>query len=374
MRKILVVDDDLSLHESLVGILREEWVLTSCTGASKAIRLLREETYDAVLLDIALPDQSGLTVLDERRSFKSQSPIIMLTAYSDVSTIFEASKRGADDFLAKPYSIDCLKNTLRAAATGYAARRAAEESEFGDFVGMSDSIVAIKRQVGIYARVNHTVLICGESGTGKEVVAKAIHRLSPRRSGKLIRLNIAAIPLNMLESELFGSERGAFTDAVSRPGCFEEAAGGTLFLDEIGDLDEGAQIRLLRVLEDKSVRRLGGQRDIPVDVRIIFATNQDLPGMVKAHKFRQDLFYRVNILPITLPPLREREGDVLVLAEYFLNGCGKTSHDIDDLAIERLLAHDWPGNVRELKAVIERAALLSGSGRIRSEHILTVRF
>jgi DNA-binding NtrC family response regulator len=369
MYKVLVVDDDYSLHEALSRALRDDYELACCTEAGEAIKFLSANEVDVVLLDLDLPDGWGTAVLDETSKFRGRPSVIMLTGTCGIPTVVDSIRRGAVDYLTKPYSIMTLKNALDSAVAKFAVMRSFEEGEFKSFVGLSDAIADSRRLISMYAKADFPVIVYGESGTGKNVAAQAIHRLSSRRSKKFVCKNIAAYPIHLLESELFGTERGAFTDAVSRAGCFEEASGGTLFLDEIGDLELSAQIRLLRILETKTVRRLGGVRDIPIDIRVILATNQNLAALVKERKFRADLYYRIDGLTLTLPPLREREGDILVLTEYFLNTCGRTKLDITYEAVERLLAHDWPGNVRELKAVIERATVLSGSGKIDGKHI-----
>jgi DNA-binding NtrC family response regulator len=293
----------------------------------------------------------------------------MLTGLSDVRLVKEAIQAGACDYVVKPYGVEALLGTLAAAVRGADARKllpSAPPSQLEELIGETAGIREAKELILRYGPADCPVLVRGESGTGKELVARALHRVSRRRGCPLVALNCGALPEDLLETELFGSEKGAFTDAVSRPGSFERADGGTLFLDEVGELSPRAQTRLLRVLEEKELTRVGGSRPIPVDARIVSATNRDPKAAVREGSFREDLYWRLAVLPIRVPPLRDRRDDIPLLAAHFLALSGRDSAGIAPDARDRLVAHSWPGNIRELRNVMERAALSAGVARIRA--------
>jgi DNA-binding NtrC family response regulator len=294
----------------------------------------------------------------------------MLTAMSQPSLVKEAILGGACDYVVKPYELQELLGTMRTALAGSDARREAASavgpSLPGELIGESAAMRELKEIIFRYAPSDSPALILGESGTGKELVARSIHEASRRRNGPCIAINCGALPDTLLETELFGSEKGAFTDAVSRPGSFEQANGGTLFLDEIGEMSALAQTRLLRVIEQKQLTRLGGTRVVPLDVRVISATHRELRPRAGADGFRMDLFYRLSVLPIHVPPLRTRREDIPVLAVHFLCLLGRAGLRIDAAAREKLSGYEWPGNVRELRNVMERAALAARDGSIRA--------
>jgi DNA-binding NtrC family response regulator len=297
----------------------------------------------------------------------------MLTASAEPRVVKESILAGACDYIVKPIEAAELLGTLRTAVAGADARRAAagevSEALMQGMIGESPGMRELKELIVRYAPSDSPVLVLGESGSGKERAARLIHDASRRRDGPCVAVNCGALPPTLLESELFGAEKGAFTDAVSRPGSFERADGGTLFLDEVGEMSPAAQASLLRVIEQKELTRVGGTRTIPLDVRVVSASNRDLKGDVSAGRFRADLYYRLGVLPIHVPPLRERRDDIPLLAVHFLRELGGQCRTISDGARERLLAHSWPGNIRELRSVMERAVLTADGGEIRPCHL-----
>ncbi|MCU0669428.1 MAG: sigma-54 dependent transcriptional regulator [Myxococcota bacterium] len=374
MPHILVVDDEPGVRESLRMLLKDEFEVTPVGEVDAALALLDEQTIDAVLLDLVMPGRTGLDFLRELAERTDPPPVIVLSATRTVATAVEAMKLGAVDFVTKPFEIDALRIKVRQLL----ARRALEQevvrlrdqvagrSRLGRLIGQSEVMRAVYRTVERVAESRSTVLITGESGTGKELVARAIHDLGPRKDERFIVVNCAAIPHTLMESELFGHEKGAFTDARERRiGKFEAAHGGTLFLDEIGELAASVQAKLLRALQDRSIERLGSTQPLPVDVRVLAATNRDLEREVAEGRFRADLYYRIHVVPIELPPLRERREDVKLLAETFLERTraesGRGPQRIAPEALTALERYAWPGNVRELENAIERAVTL-GSG------------
>jgi DNA-binding NtrC family response regulator len=377
MIRLLFIDDDESAQDTLKVVLQDEFLVASSLTGREGIEAVRADEPDVVLLDINLPDLDGLEVLEALSRVIPCPPVIMLTAYSDVQLVKRAIQLGACDYILKPFQLDQLTGTIRRAVQNIPARRSFTPGTEGEIlsglVGESPAIREVKAFLLRYGPSDAPVLIQGESGTGKELAASAIHRLSPRRNAPLIAVNCTAIPETLLEAELFGVERGAYTDAVSRPGLFEQANGGTIFLDEIGEMSCPAQAKLLRVLEAKEVVRVGGRQRIPLNIRIASATNKNLKEEIDAGRFREDLYYRVSVLPMNLPPLRERAADIPLLVAHFLSGpaghnpaagersCGAVT--VDPPAMDRLIRHSWPGNVRELRNVVERAVLLS-EGRI----------
>jgi len=373
MVKVLFIDDDPQAHRTLGLVLPEQYALISAYTAKQGIEAARREPPDLVLLDINLPDFDGIAVLREIASRPAAPPVIMLTAMSQPSLVKEAILGGACDYVVKPYELPELLGTMRTALAGSDARRAAASASVvppsGELVGESAALQEVRELIVRYAPSDSPVLVLGESGTGKELVAREIHQASRRRDGPCVSINCGALPDALLETELFGSEKGAFTDAVSRPGAFEQANGGTLFLDEIGELSPQAQTRLLRVIEHKQLTRLGGTRVVPLDVRVISATNRELGPRTEGAGFRMDLFYRLSVLPIRVPPLRARSEDVPVLAVHFLCLLGRAALRIDADAREKLCSHPWPGNVRELRNVMERASLSARDGSIRARDL-----
>ena len=375
MVKVLFIDDEPRSHKTLDLVLPEPYTLISAYTGRQGIEALARTSPDAVLLDINLPDMDGLTVLNRILAHPFPPPVIMLTAMTEPRLVKEAIVAGACDYIIKPYDLKELLGALRTAVTNAEARRTAQagaddEVVFQGLIGESPPMREVRNLVVRYAGSNSPVLLTGESGTGKELVARAVHEASRRRARPFAALNCGALPESLLESELFGAEKGAFTDAVARPGCFERANGGTLFLDEIGEMSPGAQTRLLRVIEQRELTRVGGERPIPIDVRVVSATNRALhPGGAEA-AFRADLYYRLGVLPIRLPALRERAMDIPALAAHFLSLLGKPYAGLSSDAIHALRNHTWPGNVRELRNVMERAALSAGGGPIRARDLL----
>ena len=329
-------------------------------------------TFSSIILDITMPDMTGFDVLNEIRANGIDSPVIIITAQNTVKNAIDAMKQGAYDYIAKPFDLDEVKLTVQRAIESYENSKklnilrdeVSEVDTLQDIVGQAPSMLNIYKMIGRVAERDITVLVNGESGTGKELVARAIHTNSMRREKKLVAVNIAAIPKDLLESELFGYQKGAFTGAsVSRQGRFEEADGGTLHLDEIGDMPHELQTKLLRILEEKKLYRLGSEKPSPIDVRIIASTNKDLEKEVADGKFREDLYYRLNAITIVIPPLRNRLEDVIPLTEHFLSKYGTElgvgTRTLSDDAKETLTSYSWPGNVRELENIIKRILVLS---------------
>jgi DNA-binding NtrC family response regulator len=374
MPRVLVVDDEPGVRESLRMLLKEDFDVTAAGDVDAALAALEERSYEAVLLDLVMPGRTGLDFLRELAERDTAPPVLVLSATRTVATAVEAMKLGAKDFVTKPFEIDALRLKLG----GLLERRALEQeverlrdevagrARFGPLIGASEAMRSVYRTIERVAESRSTVLITGESGTGKELVARAIHDLGPRRDERYVVVNCAAIPENLIESELFGHEKGSFTGAHERRiGKFEAAHGGTIFLDEIGELGLGVQAKLLRALQDRTVERIGSTQPIPVDVRVLAATNRNLEREVSGGKFRQDLYFRIHVVPIQLPALRERREDVRLLADAFLARThGENRRGPDRLAPESLAAlerYSWPGNVRELENAIEYAMTL-GTG------------
>lgn len=372
--KILIADDELSLRTILKKLFQKKGLEVETAGDGEvALKKLREEDFAVGLLDIKMPGRSGLEILSELKKEKPETYILIMTAQDTMKHAIDAMKKGAYDYIAKPFELEELEMIVEKALQ---ARRLTEEVKHlrqevakpldreAKIVGNSKVIREIYKTIGKIAVSDVAVLITGESGTGKELVARAIHQNSPRSDHPFIAVNCAAIPRDLLESELFGYRKGAFTGAdENRAGFFEMANKGTLFLDEIGDLPLNLQGKLLRILQEKEVQRLGASESKPIDVRILAATNQDLPKLVKAKSFREDLFFRLNVIPFSLPPLRERTEDVPLLAEFFLQRLSQETHsapkDLSPDAVDALKKYTWPGNVRELENVVKRAAILS---------------
>jgi len=378
---ILIADDEESMRWVLDRALRREgYEVTAVADGEAALAALRSESFPLAFLDVRMPGLDGLAVLDNVRTLCPDTHVVIITAHGTMKTAIEAMQRGAYDYLPKPFDLDQVTLLVRRALE---ARRLAREvvqlrtglqevREFGVIVGSSPPIHEVYKTIGRIAGTDVTVLIRGESGTGKELVARVIHHYS-RRSGKsFVPVSCAAIPGTLLESELFGHERGAFTDARERrQGKFELAHGGTLFLDEIGDMEAELQTKLLRALQERSFVRVGGTETIRVDVRVIAATNRDLQAAIRAGRFREDLYYRLNVVTLEIPALRERRADVPLLADHFL---AKYQTDLGDRTLSRealdmLVAHAWPGNVRELENVIQRAMVMATGDVILPEHL-----
>jgi DNA-binding NtrC family response regulator len=368
MVKVLFVDDDPGAHRTLQMVLPEHYSLVSAYTGRQGVELASRERPDVVLLDVNLPDLDGLSVLKQIASRPLCPPVVMLSALTQPRLVKEAILGGACDYIGKPYELKELLGTLRTAVAGADARRAAlvavGDALLDGLVGESAAMRDVKELILRYAPSDSPVLVLGESGTGKELVARLIHEASRRRERACVAVNCGALPETLMETELFGAEKGAFTDAVARPGSFERANGGTLFLDEIGEMSPGAQTRLLRVIEEKELTRVGGSRSIPLDVRVVSATNRELKAETGT-RFRTDLYYRLNVLTIRVPPLRERAEDIPVLAAHFLARIGRAGLEMSAESREKLCAHPWPGNVRELRNVLERAVLAAADGVIR---------
>jgi DNA-binding NtrC family response regulator len=372
MPRVLVVDDEAGVRESLRMLLKEDCEVVTADGVDAGLRALAETPPDLVLLDLVMPGRSGLEFLAELEERGDAPPVVVLTATRTVATAVEAMKRGAADYVTKPFEADALRikirHLLEHRALAQEVVRLTDEldqrTRIGDLIGRSDRMREVFRTIERVAHSTATVLIRGESGTGKELAAHAIHDLGPRSHGPFVAVNCAAIPVNLMESELFGHERGSFTDARERRiGKFEAASGGTLFLDEIAELAPALQAKLLRSLQGRVIERVGGIQPIEVDARIVAATNRNLEKEVGEGRFRDDLYYRVNVVPLELPPLRGRRDDIRLLAERFLarsrKQAGLGAARLTREALAALERYPWPGNVRELENAIERAVALS---------------
>jgi DNA-binding NtrC family response regulator len=372
---VLVVDDDAAMGEMLVSLLEEEGHrAVAVQSADRALNQIEENDFDAVLSDLRMPGKNGIELIGELRSARPETPVILMTAFGSIDSAVDAMRAGAFDYITKPFKRDEILVSLERAFERRALekenkrlRRAVDQtSSLRELIGASVALREIFALIRKVASSRSSVLITGESGTGKEVVARTVHFVGNRAKNAFIPVNCTAIPEGLLESELFGHVRGAFTGALSsKRGLFEEAGGGTLFLDEIGDMGLGLQGKLLRVLQDGEVRPVGRTQSIRVDVRIIAATNKDLRREMESGRFRRDLFYRLNVIPVHLPPLRERPEDIPLLAEAFVQKhAGEHPRKISPAAMERLMRCHWEGNARELENVIERALALSDGPEI----------
>lgn len=369
---VLVADDEISVREALRDILEDSGYMVECaSGGRECLEKIKSLNPGAVLLDIRMPEMDGIQVLEAVSQLGKNVPIILITAYGSTETTIEAMKLGAFDYLMKPLKVKEILETIdKALEIKELMDRSAnqwgdgEEVDSYAMIGQSGTMQNVYKTIGRVANTNATVLIRGESGTGKELVARAIHKNSVRNNKPFIKINCASIPENLLESELFGFEKGAFTGAVTaKPGKFELAGKGTLFLDEIGEMSLNTQAKILRVLQEKEFERVGGTDTIRVDVRIISATNKDLEQSLEEGKFREDLFYRLNVVEIVIPPLRERKSDIPDLIRHIIRHCNleyrKAITGFSPEATALLKNYDWPGNIRELKNLCERAALMS---------------
>lgn len=371
--RILVVDDEATQRELVCGFLKKQgYEVFAAPNGERALELFRQEPVELILTDQRMPNLSGLELLKAARAVNPETHVIVMTAYGNIESAVEAMKGGAADYLTKPLNLEELRHKIeriRERFRLYAENRELREAletrhRIEGIIGESGQMLEVISLVRRVAPSEATVLIRGESGTGKELIAKAIHYASPRAAKTLIRVNCAALPENLLESELFGHEKGAFTGAIAtRKGRFELADGGTLFLDEIGDLPPHLQAKLLRVLQEKEFERVGSSHSLKVNVRVLSATHRDLEALLKSGQFREDLYYRLNVVTITLPPLRERRQDLPALMDHFLRlfaqKNGKTIRGFTHEAREALLRYDYPGNVRELENLIERAVVLT---------------
>ncbi len=386
MNRVLVVDDDRRTRRVL-QILIEKMGLESLAfeSAEEALSALREESASLVLTDLKMPGTDGLEFMRRLRGLDTQVPVIVLTAFGTVASAVEAMKLGALDFLAKPFDVDALEVLIRRSLetsrhrteNRYLREQADRPPRFEDLVGDSPPMRAVFDLIERIAGTRSAALVTGETGTGKELVARALHRLSPRRDKLFVPLNCAAIPMDLLESELFGHVRGAFTGAdAEREGRFGAADGGTLFLDEIGDMDPRLQAKLLRALQEGVIEPVGSNRRVRVDVRVVSSTNRDLDLAIREGRFREDLYYRLNVFRLHLPPLRERLSDVPALAASFLQGIGaelgRGSLTLAVGAAEALRRYHWPGNVRELRNVMERAAVLAAGPEVDEALVVTL--
>jgi len=382
VRSVLIVDDEVGTRESLKLILKKDYDVLLAKDAEEAFLQIKEQTPDVILLDIILPDQDGLRVLEKIKKNDSDSIIIMITATKTVKTAVEAMKLGAFDYITKPFDVDELRLIVSRALSTQALQKEVqylrEEVDrsfgFGDLIGKSKAMREIFSLVRQVADSKSTILVMGESGTGKELVSRAIHFHSNRKTQPFVTINCAAIPETLIESELFGHERGAFTHAIEKKlGRFEIAHQGTLFLDEIGELSLTTQAKILRFLQEREFNRVGGSKTIKVDVRLITATNKDPNQLIKQGRFREDLYYRINVVPIVLPPLRDRREDIPLLLDHFIQKFNSENNKhvkgVSEESLAVLMDYDWPGNVRELENLIERAVTLTSNGYIQPNEL-----
>jgi DNA-binding NtrC family response regulator len=377
--KILVADDERHIAEGLQMLLAEEgYEVDTATDGDRAWELAREGGYGVVLADLRMPKVDGLELFSRMRTAGIASEMIIITGEGSVESAKQAMRQGAYDYLEKPLKIDRLKELIPKALEKYQVREAnrlledrlAKLSRFGDLIGQSEEMRSIYGTIEAAAPTTASILIVGESGTGKELVARAIHDKSNRHKGPFIAINCAAFPRDILENELFGHEKGAFTGAINeKQGCFELANGGTLFLDEVAEMEPDIQVKFLRALEQRAFRRLGGKKEINVDIRVVSATNKQINRAIEEGKLREDLYHRLAVIPILLPPLRDRLGDVRILAESFLRRFAEENgkpelKSFSPEALEFINAYRWPGNVRELKNAVERAAIFASGEQI----------
>ena len=384
MAKILVVDDDQGMREFLeIMMTREGYRVVTASDAGKALARCRKETFDLVITDLKMPKMDGIAFLKEVKQLSPETMVILITAYASGGTAVNAMKEGAYDYIEKDFAIEDLKRIVRNALAGKEVKRddalflkeGGEAVRFGNMIGSSPEMLKVYATIKKVADTPANVLILGESGTGKELVARSIHENSSRRKMPFLVINCGGISENLLESELFGYIKGAFTGAYTdKGGLFKAARGGTIFLDEIAELPPPLQVKLLRVVQEKTFRRIGGAKDIQVDVRIISATHQNLADNVKTGTFREDLYYRLNVIPLQLPPLRGRKEDIPILTKHFIEKYsrefGKEIITISAYALELLMEYPFPGNIRELQNIIERSVALETSNIILPENLI----
>lgn len=383
MKTILIIDDEENIRKSLVGILQDEGFTPVVAGnGEEGLEKMREEAPDLIMLDIWMPGMDGIETLQKIKAEAPDQIVVMMSGHGTIETAVKATKHGAFDFIEKPLSLEKVLHSIQQASVMSALveeNRALKETiaKEHEMIGASQPISELKQQIDLAAPTSGWVLITGENGTGKELVARSVHLNSQRKAKPFIEVNCAAIPEELIESELFGHEKGAFTGATAqRKGKFDKANGGTLFLDEIGDMSLKTQAKILRILQEHKFERVGGNQTIEVDVRVIAATNKDLEEEIKQGNFREDLYYRLNVLPFHVPPLRERSNDVQALAmhflEFFCTKEGKTTKKLSDDSLNLLTQYSWPGNVRELKNIIERLAIMTVDEIIEPNHLPTV--
>jgi len=381
--RILVVDDERSMREFLeIMLTKEGYEVRTAANGKEALALVEKELFDLAILDIRMPKMDGIKTLGHLKEISPETVVLMITAYASTDTAIQAMKQGAYDYITKPFKVEEIKMTIHKAlekkslqAENTLLRRVIKDTYgLGNIIGKSERMREIFDLVNKVSLTKTNVLLSGESGTGKELVAKAIHYDSARKDRPFVVLNCGAIPENLLESELFGHMKGAFTGAISnKRGLFEAADGGTIFLDEVGELPLSMQVKLLRVIQDREFTRVGGTEPVRVDVRIISATNKELEEAVRKGEFREDLFYRLNVIQLRLPTLRERKDDIPLLAQHFLSlfsaELGKNIHRISSEAMWLLMNYDYPGNVRELQNMIERAVALESSNTLTAQNL-----
>lgn len=381
--KILIVEDEEALGASLKRVfVREGYDVDTAASAEAALKVVAEGHCDLVLTDIILPGMNGIELLKKLKEQLPAMAVVVMTAYASLDTAVEALRAGAYDYVVKPLIHDELKQIVRNALNQSALQREnlllkrqiEKEYDFGNIIGGSTAIKKIIAEVKKVADARSNVLLLGETGTGKELIARAIHFNSARAARPFVPINCSAIPENLLESELFGHVKGAFTGAVTfKKGLFEEADGGTVFLDEIGDLGIGLQAKLLRILEDHHIRPVGGTQSVKIDLRFICATNRNLDHAVRDGRFREDLFYRINVITLKLPALRERRDDIRLLVDHLVRKysfeLGKPVSSVDEESMKLLTGYSWPGNIRELQNIIERAILIADNGDIHPDHL-----
>lgn len=375
---VLIVDDEKHTREGLQQALEDNYDIYLAQDAEEAFNLLESEPFDVVITDLRMPGKSGMKVVDKALSLTNRPVVLMMTAYGNVETAVEAMKRGATDFLTKPVNLEKLEILIQRALKSKSLEtenkelheRLDERFNIEGIIGGSAPLIRVIDRVKLVAPSKATILIEGETGTGKELIAQAIHQISPRSKQPFITVHCAALPTNLLESELFGHEKGAFTGATERRiGRFEIADGGTLFLDEIGEISLGTQVKLLRFLEQKMFERIGSSNSIKVDIRLIAATNRNLAQMVQEGSFREDLYFRLNVVQVLMPPLRERPDDLPILLNHFLSEFGEENAieppSIEPGAMRALQSYRWPGNIRELRNFAENSVVLNRGGTIR---------
>jgi two-component system nitrogen regulation response regulator NtrX len=375
---VLIIDDEKSICETLSGLLDDEgWESVTSLSGKEGLELFKKYQIDLVFLDVWMNHLDGIQTLQEMKRFKDEVPIIIMSGHATIETAVKATKLGAYDFLEKPLSVEkilpILEHAKKIRVLQVRTAMCFSEKSY-ELIGISDEIASIHRQIKNIARRNSWVLISGENGTGKEVVARNIHLQSSRAEKNFVAVNCAAIPEELIESELFGFAKGAFTHATyTKMGKFELAHRGTLFLDEIGDMSLKTQAKILRILQEQSLERLGENTPIPIDVRVIAATNKNIPEEIKKGNFREDLYYRLNVIPLKMPPLRERPVDIKILSDYFLEKIVAEFNEemkrIDPVALQLMMKYSWPGNVRELKNVLERLCLMVSETLICETHI-----